>query len=567
MTFLKPFYLLLALIALQLFPFTGVFLMIVAGGLITGLVVHLVLVLMAFDALTRRGPAWLLLVPALFYGGYYLLYLQQEREIARVSSEFAATNPKRVFDFDPDAHSLVMEDAGGFVSAHEVPAAYTANKNYQPEGYRSYRLITRAQCDAVRKDTQGRVQTWGVRAGGVFQKGVCQLQFPEAPPHPVVSIVVTPKPSDYRLKPGVNIRTTEIMFDGKTLGVYRKGTISRLPKFPWLYIGCALNSARPAWQCDSGVMRSRFTIEGRPEGVDPALYDTPVALMLGIRKYPQGALKDFTGFPQNADVLQAVERERRLVEDQAFAALERVLAGGQTEGVHNLGYAVTQNPTRLEPYAERMAQRLIELEAADAPPPGKPEKWRRSRRDEPRALATAIASLSPQAFAPLAERMFALAQRDRFREEYEALYLRAADVGPQALDFYKAAFLERRLGRNHDSLPVLALCRIGVPDPALVVEMKARYTLPDAEKSRQAGQQAALFVALLKFGEAEFLRANDAIASSRDRSWRKALLSGKGQTAIGPNNCMTEAWPGGYRPKILAPILVRSRNGWEEPSK
>jgi hypothetical protein len=30
---------------------------------------------------------------------------------------------------------------------------------------------------------------------------------------------------------------------------------------------------------------------------------------------------------------------------------------------------------------------------------------------------------------------------------------------------------------------------------------------------------------------------------------------------------MTEAWPGGYRPKILAPDLLRTRNGWDEPPK
>ncbi|PPD45537.1 MAG: hypothetical protein CTY15_03895 [Methylocystis sp.] len=566
MTFLKPFYLLLALIALQLFPLTGVFLMIVAGALITGLVVHVVLVLMAFDALTRRGPAWLLLFPALFYGGYYLRYAQQEREIARVSNDLSATNPKRILDFDPDAHSLVMKDAGGFVSAHDVPVAYTVNKNFQPEGHLSYRLIPRAQCDAVKKDTQARIQTWGVHADGVFQKGVCQLQFPQAPPHPVVSVVVTPDLNDYRLKPGVNIRTTEIVVDGRILGVYRTGMISRLPNFPWLYAGCALNSGRPAWECDWGVMRSRFTIEGRPAGVDPSLYDTPVALMLGIRKYPLGALKDFRGFPQNADVLDALERDRLNVEDQAFDALERVLAGGQTEGFLNLGYAVTQNPARLEPYAERMAQRLMELEAADAPTPGKPERWRNSRRDEPRALATAISSLSPQAFALLAARMFALAQRDHFWEEYEALYLRAADVGPPALDFYKAAFLERQPGRSYDSLPVLALCRIGIADPALVAEMKARYLLPD--KSRPEGQQAALFLALMNFGETDFLRANEALAPSRDRTWREALYAGKGRTPVGPNNCMTEQWGSiAYRSAILQPALVRARNGWEDRPK
>lgn len=568
MTFLKPFYLFLALVALQLFPLTGVFLMMVAGPLITGLAAHLVLVLMAFDALTRRGPVWLLLFPALFYGGHYLRYHLQEREIARVSSELAATNPKRILDFDPDRQSLVMKDAGGFVNTHEIPAAYAENGDFPPEGYLSYRLIPRVQCNAVKKDTQSRIQTWGLHSYREFVKDACRLQFPEAPPHSVVSVLVTPDRLNSGMQPGVNIHTTSVSFEGKTLGVYRTGKISRLPKFPWLFIGCALNSAKPSWECDGGVMRSSFTIEGTPEGVDPAIYDTPVAIMLGIRKYPPGALKDFKGYPQNSDVLQAVEQDRARVEDNVFATLETVLAGGAVGKTYNLGYALEQNPARLEAYAERMMRRFAELEAADPPPPpGEKNYHRRTRRDEPRALATAISSLPPQAFAPLAERILALAQRERFWDEYASLYLRAADVGPPAIEFYKADFLQRRVEPRYASLPVLALCRIGAADPAVVEEMKAQYILPDGGKSRADEVAAALFLALLKFGETEFLRTNEALSPRRDRLWREALLSGKGWNAVGPNNCMTERWPGGYRPKILAPTLVRVRNGWDEPPK
>ena len=567
MLFLKPLYLLIALILLQLFPYTGVFLMLVAGGLITGLVVHVVLALMAVDALTRRGPVWLLLFPALFYGGYYLRYFQQKLEIARTTAELAATNPKKILAYDPDAHSLVMAGASGFVTTHDLPVAYQENRNFQPEGYLSYRLTPRAQCDAIVEDTQSRIEKRGVHADGVFQKGVCRLRFPEVPPHPVVSVVVTPDPKNDRMKRGVNIQTTSIVVDGRTLGAFRTAKIPRLPTFPWLYIGCALNSAAPAWVCDAAVMRATFAIDATPADVDPAIYDSPLAIMLGIRKYRPGALNNFVGFPQNAHVPEAVARERARVEDETFAVLERVLAGGRIEGIHNLGYALARNPGRLEPYAERMARRLVELEDADPPPPsGEKRSHRRLRRDEPRALATAIAALSPAAFAPLAGPMFDLARREDFSTQYPALYLRAADVGPRALDFYKAAFLAQPVaaGESEAILPALALCRIGVADPAVIKEMKTRYLPAEGEKSRRDPARSALFVALLKFGEADFLRANEALAAPRDRSWRETLLSGKGWNAVGPNNCMTQAWSGGHRPEVLAPILQLARNGWEE---
>lgn len=561
--FLKPLYVLLALIALQLFAYTGVFLMIIGGGLITGVVVHVVLVFMALDVALRRATPMLLLVPALFYGGYYLACFMQQREIARAATELASTNPGRVLSFDPNVDSLVMTGAGAFVSTHEIPVAYEESKYLEPQGYAASRLIPRDQCDAVRKDTRRRIQTLGVQPYRVFVKDACQLVLPEAPPGRVISVTVSPEPNDGRMKPGVNIRTTTIMADGKTLGSFRTGSIMRLPAFPWIYAGCALNSAVPKWQCDAAFMSARLEIDGTPEGVDRAVYDTPVAVMLGIRKYPPGALKGFRGYPQNADILQAVERERASVENQDFAELETILSGGRVERPGNLGWALAQNPKRLEPYAERMAQRFAELEsAAVEPPPGSRDR-RLRRSPEARPLAAALAALPPERFAAVAERMFALAQRPRFWADHAALYLRAADAGPQTLAFYKAEFLERRVEEPYDGLPVLALCRIGSADADLVSEMKARYPL-DGKKRRRGQRQEALFLTLLKFGEADFLRANDLAAPARDKTWREAVLAGKGRTATGPNNCMTEAWAGdGKPPRIMAASLIRTRNGWE----
>src|SRR3954469_7695154 len=123
------------------------------------------------------------------YGGYYGVFGYQTFQIARKSGELRASNPGLILQFDPDTHSLVTKDANAFVSQHGIPVAYEPNPNFTPEGHLSYRLIRRDQC-GIRKDSQARVQTYGMHFNNVLQQRVCVLRFPEAPAHaPVLATI------------------------------------------------------------------------------------------------------------------------------------------------------------------------------------------------------------------------------------------------------------------------------------------------------------------------------------------------------------------------------------------
>lgn len=56
-----------AIFLLQYFPYTGIFLMMVGASRWIGVVVHIFILHIAFEALTRRLPRWMLIVPGLFY--------------------------------------------------------------------------------------------------------------------------------------------------------------------------------------------------------------------------------------------------------------------------------------------------------------------------------------------------------------------------------------------------------------------------------------------------------------------------------------------------------------------
>ena len=125
-----------------------------------------------------RIPRALILIPIIAYGAYYAAYFREGWRVAQVSQKLRITNPGKVYDFDPAANSLVMDRAQEFVETHDVPVVYEPNRNY-PEGYLSERLITRAQCNGIKNDTQNRVFTLGMHFDGIFQQNVCLLRFPE----------------------------------------------------------------------------------------------------------------------------------------------------------------------------------------------------------------------------------------------------------------------------------------------------------------------------------------------------------------------------------------------------
>ncbi len=555
----KVFLSLTAFLVLEYLPIPGIYLMFLGGAIFAGILIHLLFASLFVEALMARIPRAFILVPLIAYGAYYAAYFREGWQVAQLSQHLRATNPGKIYDFDPAANSLVMDrEAQQFVETHDVPVVYEPNKNY-PEAYLSERLITRAQCKGVKKDTQNHIATFGVNFDGTFQQNVCLLRFPERPTNKAVKVTLIGDPQIWARHAEIRQQTAEIVADDKTIGAFTTGFIWRLPAFPFLLIGCGLVDQPAGWRCFADFTRDLRTVDGIPDTIDRAKFDDPVSVMLGIRRYVAADLANFAGLAGNLPVLDAVHEEPAKVENSVFELLAAVIDGKNPTVPFNLGYSLATNPDRLAPLADGMAQRLLALVRADV---RTTPNWRLQLE----ALAAAIGALPHDAFVSVAGTLFEAvkANPDLALHKYSMIYVRMGEAGAMALPFYRAQFMENGIKGWERMFPVLALCRIGEADPDLIEELKRRYDSVNLEGGGDpVNYKTALFVTLLKLGQASFLHENHPQEGGRDQ-WYTDVLSGKGLTNIGPNNCMPEQWPLTIyaTPEVASP-LKWSRNGWE----
>jgi len=535
--------------ALLMIPVLSFPLMLLFLPWIAGLLVHVVLIALAVESLTGVRPREFILIPILAYGGYYAMYAFEGYIVTRKSAELRATNPGQIFTFDPSQHSLVTSGAEALAGTHEIPVVYEPNLGFRPERHLAHRLIPRAHC-GTRGDSQGRVMWMGVHFDGKLQNGVCRLRMAEAPPHNVVHAT---KRGDetYNFKPGFLEQTTDIIFGGAVIGVYRTASIWRLLPVPMIVIGCGLNGKGPGPDCGAEFTRKVIAIDAVPDRVDRAVYDTPLSVMLGLRKYTAADFANFKGYPQNASGLARAAEERTRVEDSVFTDLERILDGQDLEPPFRMGYSLALNPPRLAPYAARMVERFAELTSSQH------SVNRQSRAD---ALATALAALPRAAFADIAGRIFELIQNPAVAQRYVPLYVRAAEAGPQTLPFYQTALMVARPDAALRAAPILAICRIGHADSATIAEMKRRFA---EDKPIHLYARPDLLVALVKLGEEPFVRENIKMIPDRLQGWANLVLSGEATTEVGPNNCVGEKWGlTDYLAPAMAPV-IEWNGGWK----
>jgi hypothetical protein len=555
----KVFVFLLVFLVLEVLPLPGIYLMFLGGSLFAGLLVHLLLASLFVEALIGRIPRTFVVIPIIAYGAYSAAYFREGWQVAQVSQQLRTANPGKVYDFDPAANSLVMDRAQEFVETHDVPVAYEPNKNY-PEGYLSERLITRAQCNGVKRDTQNRVFTLGMHFDGIFQQNVCLLRFPEPPPNKTVKVTLVGDPQIWARRGDIRERTTEITVDDKTIGSFTRAFTWRLSGLPVLAIGCVLIDQPPAWKCLADFKRNLVTIDGIPDTVDRAKFDDPTSVMLGIRKYVAADLANFSGFDSNQAALESVHNEPEKVENSVFDTLAAIIDGKNPKTPFNLGYSLATNPDRLAPYADGMTRRFVALVGGDykAIP-----NW----REQIEALAGAIGALPHDAFLRVAGPLFELVKQDpdRAMHKYAMIYVRLGDAGATTLPFYRDQIMANEIKGWERMFPVLALCRIGEADTELIDELKRRYNSVNFQGGGDPlNFKTSLFVTLLKLGQDSFVRDNHPTGGGRDE-WYADVLAGKGLTKIGPNNCMPEEWPLTiYATREVASSLKWTpRNGWD----
>jgi hypothetical protein len=301
--------------ALQAMPVPGIYLMMVMAMLWPVLLVNAGLIGIAAEAAIGRVSRWWLIVPVMFYGGYWAVAVQDRLALHKLSASFDAANARVVTGFDPERQAITFDESDGqrngawLTQNYALPVAYSVNENV-PEGYLSQRMLDNATCAKVRENLAAGAAS--VSASG-FSDGsqngypkreerFCALSMPETPDVPVVRVSQQVESLHVGSLPVTRITTNIAMPDGRSVQV-QSGHAAPLRWFPMPMMGCGLNSSAPSWNCFAGFLRDTFTpiIPGasqynrREEALAKALGLKPVAISERRGADPERVLAKITG--------------------------------------------------------------------------------------------------------------------------------------------------------------------------------------------------------------------------------------------------------------------------------
>ncbi|MGL4243219.1 MAG: hypothetical protein ACRCTI_19060, partial [Beijerinckiaceae bacterium] len=145
--------------ALQLFPYTGIFLMMVGAAFWSVVLINLGFAGIAVEAALGRVTRIWLIAPALWFGGAAAVHFASHAEFRRFEIEIAAQNAGPSLTIDPAQRPLVFSEtdwsvsAAGMVQRYDMPFAYAVARGDIPT---EARLAPDAECRRITADPAAR---------------------------------------------------------------------------------------------------------------------------------------------------------------------------------------------------------------------------------------------------------------------------------------------------------------------------------------------------------------------------------------------------------------------------
>jgi len=283
--------------ALQVIPITGVFLMMLGGPALTGLLINAFFIALFFEARRDRVPSWLMGVPVIAVGLYYGYYFQEVWEGHKKNAALLAENPKFVLQFDPKTQSLV--DFKPLVEKYAIPVVY--QPWFGPGEHRALHLLPKERCNIQSIAKAGFYIIEYPRTPDGKSR-LCLFAMKEQPQNSVVEVKRVLK-DPHRLLPESE-EIVELRVDGVLKAEFKILRTTRLSPIPLFAAGCALDSGAPAWRCFRQFMRIPITLDGYGSYWTNANEDRPEALMLGLRPYTDEELNNYRGYPESEPFAQ-----------------------------------------------------------------------------------------------------------------------------------------------------------------------------------------------------------------------------------------------------------------------
>lgn len=343
---------------LQRFPPTGIFLMFLLAAFWSVILINLGVIGVGLEALTGRVNRLWLLVPLLYFGGYYVAYAKDQATIALLRAQYASHNDGKSVQFDPARQDLVFEKGKG--DFHPAPFSfvqdYGLKRAFDAAGQVHF-MGTSDACAMVRKNDVYR--SAGVYSFGFFSDGsinqrrmvkdFCSIYAPAKPDKPVIRVtsneVLSKSAAMAVRKQSLRLRDEA---SGEEIEI-RTGSASPLKPFPMLAMGCGLNSGAPSWDCFIGFLRDSFVplgSAGLREDGSTAL----VAKALGLSRS-----QDYAAIASGSEAVQAWgDAADAMLVRKELAILERMLADPTKDMRYGWFYHLPNRPAVIAPYSKRI---------------------------------------------------------------------------------------------------------------------------------------------------------------------------------------------------------------------
>lgn len=503
---------------LQLIPFTGIFLMLVAAPFWSVILVNAGFVSLALEALARPHLRLWLLAPALYFGCYlYFANISQQR-FAQIDAEFRAFNAGKAVVFNPAAHDLVVEEktdglkgaARTLVSRYNLDVAYQENPNFKTASHLAYRVAQSDVCITVRKNPEAKAAFVHAYGLGKKHKSLCSLTGPEDPSRPAVRVSSQRSKHNDWLVPATIDTLTVRTLNGRTVEL-KTGYAAPLPWIPMPAMGCALNSGAPSWDCFSGFIRFGKKGLGAPGRYGQA--NVPVvATALGLREITDAELETKAVGRLPAGLMASIAMRAEL----SLANLEKVIADPSVKLTYHDLKGLHHRPDLWQNRAPEMVDTLARAFDGGS-----------KTRERARMLQDLLNKLPARDYLPIGEKILAVItarpQLDLDDVRSDTLS-RLGELGTPAV-----SVIERGLIRHRERLEkgaVLGLCKIG-PQAISNAEKIAALALNERNK-RDIDLIFRVYITLLRMGRpdlAENVRMNSRIEKDRKASRVAGMIS------------------------------------------
>lgn len=526
---------------LQLIPFTGIFLMMLAAPFWSVVTINLGFVSLAGEALFGRISRVWLLAPLLWFGGYGLAAHLSHQMFHALDTEARAANAGKRFRFSPEAEALVIDAksralsgaAQQFARGYDIPAVYETNTNYKTAAHLAHRIGAEPVCTAVRNDKA--YSAAGVHSFGIHEtrevgsrprklvKGLCAIHAPEDPVLPKVTVDSTTTKRGGFLLPHelTHVRIRSAASGELTLVAGQAAPLAWLPR---PIIGCALNSGAPSWDCFMGFGRERAQGLGG-EGAYGRAVVAVLTEALSLRPSPPS-------------------ERREKIDARPLPGLQRAVADRTRLSLETLD-AVIADPTRritvhdipgLREKPELIGSRTSELVTAI----GRALDNGRSTYETARVLQGPLAALPEEEFRSLGGTLLDMfGNRAKVPEDMVEMNLaaRLGNLGPEALPLLERLIFDEPARPNIPA--IYGACRVGAAASTLAERLRNLVAAP----RRRDELVTAVYVALRRFGRDDLIDVEAGPESPFGRVRKKVI-----QRAIGPASppgvCANDSgWP------------------------